>query len=167
MAKRQASNILLTAFVTLVITVLIGGFIVAYLASSEPVFYLEESNNYGFNKDKEETLYLNLYNKGDVPGLATLCIYSREFVFVSDTGDFIHQICYNRIKINPKQTDLMTTFQPKVKPDANIFNTIENGTIRIDVTCSQKIWSLLPKDCDSVTKIYKYKKDGDRFNKIT
>ncbi|MDP2845462.1 MAG: hypothetical protein Q8N79_05230, partial [Candidatus Methanoperedens sp.] len=84
-----------------------------------------------------------------------------------NSGDFVHQICYNGIKTNPREAGLMNTFKLTVKPDANIFNSIQNATIKVDVACSQKMWSLFPKDCDGVTYTYNYKKDGDRFNKVT
>ena len=168
MVKKQAiSNTLIDKIAALVIIGLIGGVIIAYFTSSDPVFYLEDSNNYGFNNDKADTLNLNLYNKGNVHGFAILCLSSKEFVIKTNNGDFVHQYCFNEFKVPSRDTGLMVPLKTTVKPDANIFNDIQNATIQIDVTCSQKIWSLFPKKCDTVTSIYNYKKDGDRFNKIT
>lgn len=167
MVNQRIKDILLTAIITALITGLLSPFIISYLNSTGPYFFLDDSNNYGFNKDKVDTLNINLYNKGNDIGFANLCLYSREFVIKNDNGYFEHQYCFKETKIPTKSTDLMITFQPSVKPDANIFSSVENGSIIIDVTCSQKVWSLFPKDCDRVTKIQNYRKEGDRFNKIT
>lgn len=149
-----------------IIILIIGGFINSYFNSSDPVFYLEDSAFHSFNKDKEDTLTLNLFNKGNVQGSAILCASSKEFIFKSNNNNFINKICFSEYKIPPIQTGLMYPYTLTIKPDANIFNSIQNATIRIDVTCSQKIWDISSKNCDGLTRLYNYKKVGDNLNKI-
>ncbi len=167
MADRQAGNTtLIGKIAALVIIILIGGFGVAYFTSPKPVFYLEDSNNNGFNKKKEDTITLNLNNRGNAPGFAILCYYSKEFTFKTDNGDFVHYFCFKETK-DPIQSGSIKPYSLTVKSDEYIFYYLQNASIRVEVVCNQKIWSLVPKKCNSVSQIYQYEKDGDRFNKIT
>ncbi|MDD5615450.1 MAG: hypothetical protein PHH85_04545 [Candidatus Methanoperedens sp.] len=166
MVSKKTETDILKGLAIAIIAGLIISLSNSYFNSSSPVFYLDDSNNYGFNKDIEETINLNLNNRGNVEGFAILCASSREFVFKSSNNDFVHQICFPESKIYPIQTSLMQSYKLTTKPDANIFNSIQNATILIEVTCNQNIWSLFPKKCDDVTRIYNYKKDGDRLTKI-
>ncbi len=163
---KKTTEIIITAIVTLAIVVLVGGFIKDYLTSPEPVFYLEESCYHNFNKNKEESFSATLRNMGEVSGLATLCVSSKEFVFKTSSGELLHQVCWSESEISPKQTDLKKIYTITAKPDANIFDSVENATIKIDVSCRQKIWSVGTRECESVTNLCKYTKERDYFNKV-
>lgn len=165
MADKQAGKTTLTGKIAaLVIIILIGGFTAAYFTSPKPVFYLEDSNNYGFNKDKEETITLNLNNKGNASGLAILCYVSKEIALKNDNGDFVHYYCFKETK-DPIQSGSIKPYTLTVKPEEYIFYYQQNASIRVEIVCNQKIWSLIPKKCDSVSQIYQYEKDGDSFKK--
>lgn len=167
MTDKQAGNTtLIGKIAALVIIILIGGFGVAYFTSPKPVFYLEDSNNYGFNKNKEDTHTFNLNNRGNAPGFAILCYFSKEFALKTDNGDFVHYYCFKETK-DPIQAGSTQPYTLTIKPEEYIFGYLQNATIRVEVICNQKIWSLIPKKCDSVSQTYQYEKDGDRFNKIT
>ncbi|MFZ2410867.1 MAG: hypothetical protein WAW23_04780 [Candidatus Methanoperedens sp.] len=167
MADKQAGNkSLISKIAPLVIIILLVAFTAVYFTSPKPVFNLEDKNNNGFNKNSEDTITLDLNNKGTAPGFAILCYYSKEFAFKTDNGDFVHYSCFKETK-DPIQSGSIKPYTLTVKPEEYIFYYLQNASIRVEVICNQKIWSLLPKKCDSVTQIYQYEKDGDRFNKIT
>ena len=163
----KTKEIVITAIVTLAIVVLVGGYIQDYLTLPEPVFYLENSCYYGFDKNKETSFSITLRNMGEVPALVTSCVSSKEFLFKSSDGEFHHTLCWNEDKVSPKQTELYArTYTIIAKPDANVFNSAENATILFDVSCKQKIWTIGSRKCMGATNICKYTKDNDGFRKM-
>ncbi len=163
----KIKEIIITILLSLIFLSLIGGFIKDYLTTPEPVFYLEENCLYSFDKGILQNFSIHLKNQGEVPGLADVCISSKEFIFMSNSGDLLHQLCFGESKINPKQTELTTYYWVTAKSDENIFNSIETATIKIDVLCRQKIWSLFYRRCGESTKICNYKKEYNSLRKLS
>lgn len=169
--SRKIKEIVITAIVTLVIVVLIGSFIKDYLTLPKPIFYLEVScyeDFNDFNKNNFQSFSVaKVTNRGDVAGLAKVCVSSQEFVFKAINGESLHELCWTERDISPKQAELETNYYLEAKPDTNTFSSIENATIKISVSCNQKIWSLVSRSCSEVVKTCRYKKEGDYLRKIT
>lgn len=152
---------LLEIIITAFIGIIIFGAISTYLTSSNPILFSDNKCNPSLNMPADE-LNFQLQNREENTGLATVC-FSMDKPYFESNGNYINKICFGETKMTPRSANLIQTFKQKIILNQTETNYGENFTINISVNCNQKIWSLIPKPCDTVNYVCIYKKEYNSY----
>ena len=163
--NKKTKDIIVGAVVTLLIVTLLGGFIISYLSSSPAILFSTEGCDSYF-EDKETNYNFQVQNRAENIGLAQVCYHSDEIFFKQD-GNLVHDYCFPEAKVKPKSSDLISIFSPQILPHKSELQDGDNATIKISVECSQKIWSLLRRNCDNLFFECNYKKQGSSYRLVS
>ena len=107
--------------------------------------------------DGEGSISFKLSNLADEAGSAIFCVSSKEFVLkgVID-DDYVHNICFVEKTIYPTSNGEFYPYQIFIMPDQNYGDLMENGTIDVEITCSQTISKVISVGCEDIHKSFHY-----------
>lgn len=158
-----------SAFITLLVVTIGGGVLFALFSTSNPILYINPLNFpaehclvNGFSEGDEYAIYLS--NKAETPASSEVCFSGDNLVFQVNNQNYSGKFCYGERVVNPKSSDLVQIYSPRIYLNDSIRN--KNFNITMSISCQYSVLSVIPRSCGAMIVTCNYKDNNNRISYI-